>query len=725
MMISSEYDNSTPNDSMENLARIKQNIATSYLYFRDNYERFRRFQTYVFKESINDQQRAFLRKNVRPIVEVNILEAFISTLRGEFSEHEPSIFVSPSEGVPVDQKILDIVEDYIRHVLHEANKDSFSDDIYKDQTSGGFSVAKVYTDYSNPMSFNQEIYITKAFDATLCGFDPMARKSHKGDGKWCFEIMPFRLEDFKREFPQVETERLKYTTIQENTEIEGFMWSYKDIKENKIILVVDYYEKIYKKTEIVKLSTGHTMTKADYKKLQKLWAKEQVFEQIPKVIGKPRKTMLQTICRYRVTQNAIIEYEETDYAMLPLVFFDGNSIHLSHDKINSTYQFTRPYVYHAKGMQDLKNFSAQGAATYLNNIVQHKFIIKEEAIPQADDYLQALKNIQRADNIVVRAYSENNPDKPIPEPITPVVNPPAPPEILSVFQMTDAAIQTVLGGFASNLNKNDNDLSGKAVIELSSKGNAASKPYIMGYLAGLTQIANIIVDLIPKYWKGARTMPLKNKKGEQRYQPINSKDAPHLYYEEGAIKVNVDAGINFQVQKNQAVQQIIGLTQAMPKLAEFFNSEEGLPVLIKNLTIYGADNLIDAVGPWLQKQEQMQQQQQQMAQQAQQQQLQAMTAPQMMRAQVDSQKIQLQAQELQLGQQQQQFDNQIKIAEMAIEKELADAKLLESEAKISQAQIDSAMRMEEGQTKVEAHALDAAAKIAEIKSREHSKNTEE
>jgi hypothetical protein len=247
----------------------------------------------------------------------------------------------------------------------------------------------------------------------------------------------------------------------------------------------------------------------------------------------------------------------------------------------------------------------------------------------------------------------------------------------------------------------------------------------MGYLAGLTQIANIIVDLIPKYWKGARTMPLKNKKGEQRYQPINSKDAPHLYYEEGAIKVNVDAGINFQVQKNQAVQQIIGLTQAMPKLAEFFNSEEGLPVLIKNLTIYGADNLIDAVGPWLQKQEQMQQQQQQMAQQAQQQQLQAMTAPQMMRAQVDSQKIQLQAQELQLGQQQQQFDNQIKIAEMAIEKELADAKLLESEAKISQAQIDSAMRMEEGQTKVEAHALDAAAKIAEIKSREHSKNTEE
>ena len=44
---------------------------------------------------------------------------------------------------------------------------------------------------------------------------------------------------------------------------------------------------------------------------------------------------------------------------------------------------------------------------------------------------------------------------------------------------------------------------------------------------------------------------------------------------------------------------------------------------------------------------------------------------------------------------------------------------MEAEAKISQAQIDSAVMLEKSQTSLEVHALDSAAKMAEIKSREH------
>src|SRR5690606_20910453 len=106
-----------------------------------------------------------------------------------------------------------------------------------------------------------------------------------------------------------------------------------------------------------------------------------------------------------------------------------------------------------------------------------------------------LNDIQRANTVVVNAYSENNPDKPIPEPIREVVNVPAPPEVMGAFQVTDPTTQTILGSFASNLGKNDNDLSGKAVIESASVGNAAAMPYIVGYLQALTQIGNIIVDL--------------------------------------------------------------------------------------------------------------------------------------------------------------------------------------------------------------------------------------
>jgi len=49
-----------------------------------------------------------------------------------------------------------------------------------------------------------------------------------------------------------------------------------------------------------------------------------ILRQIPAVIGKPRTTDLETICRYRLIENEILDYKETDYTYLPLVFVDGN-----------------------------------------------------------------------------------------------------------------------------------------------------------------------------------------------------------------------------------------------------------------------------------------------------------------------------------------------------------------------------------------------------------------
>ena len=694
------------NDTL-NLARIKDNIATSYLYFQDNYERFRSFRNYVFKETINDQQRAFLRKLVRPVVEFNILEAPISALMGEFAAHEPSIEISPSEGVPVPQEIIDVVEQHFRHLLYEANRNSFSYEVYKDLLSGGFSVGKIRTDYASPMSFKQNIYIEKAFDSTLCGFDPMARHSHKGDGEFCFEIYPMTDKDFARTFDH-DISGQKYTVIKNNTNIEGFSWAYKDIKDNKIILVVDYYEKKKQRTRIVELADGTVMRLSKYKKLQQLWDENNIVEQIPIIKGKPRWTTLETICKYVLCDNAILEYEETDYAYLPLVFIDGNSIILTSGKVNVTYQMTRPYIYHAKGTQDLKNFAGQALANYLQNMVQHKFIIKKEAIVQDADSLEALKNIQRMNNIIINAYSENNPDKPIPDPITPVIPVPAPPEIMGAFQVSDPTTQTILGGFASNLGKNDNDLSGRAVVETLSASNSAAMPYVVGYLNGLTQLANIAVDLMPKYLLGQRTLSLRNGEGKQSYQQVNHQDDMRLDYEEGALKVNIEAGVNFRIQKNRAVEQIIALMGASEELSKFFNSEKGLKILARNLEIHGADNLEEAVDSFMQEQSQAQQQQMEQAQQMQQ------SDPAFIKAQAEMMKVQQQGE-------QDQVENEVKIARLEIDKELARAKLMEAEAKISESQVNQVIRLEEGETSRFNHSIDNATKIAELEFKEHQK----
>jgi len=683
MAIQSEY------HSVENLERIKKNISTSYLYFEDNYKRFRDFRRFVFCESVTEDQRAMLRRLNRPASEFNILEAYISRLLGEFAKQEPSIAVAPAEDAPIPEEVCKFLENNIRHVMYDANKNSFAYEIYKDLLSGGFSVAKIWTDYASPMSFDQVINWARVFDPTLCGFDPLARASHKGDGQYSFELFPMLEDDFLQKFPNIKRESLGY-----QRDIEGFSWSYQDSQQRKTVLVCEYYEKKKRRTRIVKLANGTVMPLHEYKKLKIKWEEMQILEQIPIIVGKPRWTELETICHYKLIESQIIEYTETDYTYLPHVFFDGHSIVLSRGESSSqSYQMTRPYVYHARGIQDLKNFAGQTLANYLQNQVQHKFIVMKEAIPQEKDYLTALTNPQRASTLVVNAFKDNNPDMPINNPIREVQNVPAPPEVMAAFQVTDPTTQTILGSYAANMAQNQRDLSGKAVIESISVDNAAAMPYVVGYLAGLNQMANIHVNLLPKYILGKRKMPTMDKSGDRDYQEVNSEGNPQLKYGDHAINVCIEPGLNFQVQKNQALQQITSLMQASEEFSAFMNDDETLK---------------EAVPKWVQKKAQMQQQAQEMQQQAMQ------NDPALIRAKAEMVKVQQKAE-------QDQVDNQVKIAQLQIDKELADAKLLEAESKITGMHIDQALKMEQEEVSRFNHSIDAATKIAEIEFKEHQK----
>ena len=694
--------------SADNLERIKKNISTSYMYFEDNYKRFRDFRRFVFCESVTEDQRAMLRRLNRPSTEFNILEAFISRLLGEFAKQEPSITVSPAEDAPIPIDLCKLVEFNIRHVMYDANKNSFAYELYKDLLSGGFSVGKVWTDYASPMSFDQVIKWSRVFDPTLCGFDPLARDSHKGDGQFSFELFPMLEEDFLEKYPKVKKESIGYMR-----DIGGFNWSYEDSQSRKTVLIAEYYEKKKKRTKIIKLANGTTMPLNDYKKFKAKWEEleqsGQMIEVIPEIIGKPRWTELETICHYKLIESEIIEYTETDYTYLPHVFFDGHSVILSRGESSSqSYQMTRPYVYHARGIQDLKNFSGQSLANYLQNAVQAKWIVMKEAIPQEKDYVAALTNPQRASTLVVQAFMDNNPDQPIPNPITAVPNVPAPPEVLQAFQVTDPTTQTILGSYASNNGQNENDASGKAVIATQSAGNAAAMPYVVGYLSGLNQMANIHVDLMPKYILGKRKLPTMDKAGERDYQEVNTEGNPQIDYGSHALNVCVEAGVNFQVQKNEALQQITSLMQASQEFSSFMNDDETLPILVDNITCYGADRLKEAVPKWVQKKAQMQQQAQQMQQQAMQ------NDPQMIRAKAEMMKIEEKAK-------QDQVDNQIAIAQLQIDQELAQAKLIEAESKVTGMHVDQVLKMEQQETSKFNHQIDATVKMADIEFKEHQK----
>lgn len=443
----------------DRLKDIKDKIEQSRQYFDKNIQRYNDFLEFVYNTSLSPEDINKLTALKKPTIEFNILEAYINRLLGEFMKQEPTINVRASDSVPVDAltheflQTSEIIEAHAREILFNTNNDAFGPKIYKYLLAGGFSVAKVYTDYLNEMSFEQNIIIERAFDPTMCGFDPLARTSHKGDGAYCFELYPMTKKEIADRYGAEIADEIKF-----HSNIGEFRWSYRNEKE-KMALIAEYYEKKKRREKIVKLSNGRVIVKKHYEEMLAMWNMHGFIEQ-PPVIIETRYTEMESIDRYIICESRVLDYTKTNYKYLPLVFFDGNSVDLK-DTMNNAYgQMTRPFVYHAKGIQQLMNFAGQTLASEIENMVQHKFKVSVEAIP--DKYLNAYQNVQEASVLMYNAFYDKNPDIRLDPPME-IQRTPTPPIIESIFMGSDRITQSILGSYDGVLGISSAQISGVAI----------------------------------------------------------------------------------------------------------------------------------------------------------------------------------------------------------------------------------------------------------------------
>lgn len=596
------------------LPTLTKYVRTSNNYFRDNYKRFNDFRKFVYETSITQEEEETNRELSRPNIEANVLTAHNSRLCGEFSKQEPSFEVSKDEGADIPAKVPLIVEGHLRHIMEEAKSANTQYSTYRDSLSGGFCALEVFTEYANERSFEQVLKVRKTKYPTMTGYDPLATEPHKCDGNYQFMCYPLTKDDYKAKYGK---DTLAEMSFPASSSIEGFAWSFNNGIDD-IILMCKFFLKKKKKVKLLDIAGQKPMNEKEYKDFSDKWIQDSNVAPLP-VIARTRMVDEVTICRYIFNEKVILEYEETDFKYLPIPFVDGDSIDLYDDSRGSIKQLTRPYCYNAKGAQQLKNLGIQCLASYLEMMAQHKYIIKKEAIPQEKSYLDALTRVQRASTLVVNAFKDNDPNVPIMDPIIPVTPHAAPPEISNSIQMADQIIQNELGSYDAQLGINDNQLSGIAIVEGATQSNAAAMPFVVNYIQALNQVALILVDLMPKYYKNiAMSIPVMDKQGNRSTVRINDEKDPQsvdFNYDSNMLKVKVTAGVNFAIQKSRALAQLTALCKAVPGFADFIQ-RKGLKIVVDNLEIRGSDILKELAEEYEQELKQQQAQQQKMQQMA-------------------------------------------------------------------------------------------------------------
>lgn len=668
--------------ALDNFDNIKGDIEKGFLYFKKNYKLYNDFIRFVFKTSLTPADRSVNQELQKPNMEFNVLEAYISRLCGEFSKMDPAFNVRAKEGVKlINPDIIELVEAHLKAAFCGSDKISLSYHIYRDILSGGYSVAKIYTDYANEMSFDQQICIERVFDPTLTVFDPLARKSHKGDGRFACELFPKSAGEAEEMYGSDILKDVKFTRT---SGLGGFNWSYRNQKED-IMLFGEYFRKKIKKAKILKLANGHSVTEKQYEEFLEKWEKNGIVEQ-PPIVLKSRITDIETIDMYTVTGNKIVDHKETNFSMLPLVFFDGNSVIVRDNAESQAEQVIRPYIYHARDTQKMKNFAGQSLCNEIENLVQHKWKAPVEGIPSNKDYALAYIEPQKASVVLYNQFKDGDPNQPL-NPPQEIMRQPIPQELTNTFNLADNTVQVILGSYDAALGANENDISGIAIMQGAMHSNAAAMPYTMGFIEGWARCGEIYLNLLPKYFVTQRTIPVILPNGKREYFEINKKgkDSLKFDYDVSALEVNVKPGVNYEVQKQIALKTIVSLMGISDSFKEFMN-QNGLEVLLDNIDIRGIDKLKSLVDEWMEQQKQIAQQTQAKAQNQ-------PTAEQiaMSQVQVESKKADAIREGAQLKAQidmaKAQMDN-------AVENKEADIKFLEVMTKIQGADLDRVLEQE-------------------------------
>lgn len=684
--------------AQDNFDGIKRDIENGWLYFKKNYKTFNDFVRFVFKTSLTPGDAAVNQELQKPNMEWNILEAFISRLCGEFSKIDPAFTVRAKDGVTmVNPQVINLVEGHLKAAFGSDNLNTLSYFLYRNLLAGGYDVAKIYTEYADEMSFDQKICIEQVFDPTLTVFDPMARKPHKGDGRFACELFPKSADEAIEIYGKDITDGITFT----RSSIGSFNWSYKNQKED-IILFAEFFKKRTKRTKILKLANGHTVTEKQYDDFLERWNNAGYLEQPPTVI-KSRMTDVVFIDKYTLTGSKIVDYEETNYSMLPLVFFDGNSIVVRDNENAAAEQVIRPYVYHARDNQRMKNFAGQSLCNEIENMVQQKWKAPVEGIPSNKDYQLAYTNPQQATVVLYNQFKDGDPNQPL-NPPQEIARQPIPQELLSTFQLADNTMQVILGSYDAALGANDNDISGVAIIQGAMHSNSAAMPFTTGFIHGWARCAEIYLNLLPKYYVTPRTIPIVKADGKRSYYEINKQGNMSFDYDVSALEVSIEPGVNYEVQKQVALKTITSLMQVSESFNQFMN-QNGLEVLLDNIDIRGIDNLRYLVGQWMQ-------QQQQQAAQAQQQQ-----ANQPTDAQIAMAQIQTEAQKNQMDFQIDQQSNQIELAKAnsksAVDNKMADIKFLDIMSKVQASNLDRVLEQQRVDAEDARSQIEAATKVSE------------
>jgi len=495
--------------------------------------------------------------NARPCLTINKLPQHVRQVTNDQRQNRPSGKVIPVDD-KADVEVAEVFDGLVRHIEYISDADVAYDTACENQVAYGEGYIRLFTEYCDDDSFNQDIKIGRIRNSFSVYMDPTIQDPCGADAQWCFITEDLTKDEYERQFPDAQP--ISSMMSQGVGDQSASQW----VSENTVRIAEYFYIEHEKAT--LHLYYGNVSAMKGTPEDQDMAMRGM----------KPIKTRTVDVKKVKwckINGFEVLETQDWAGSSIPVVRVVGNEF-----EVNGRI-YVSGIVRNAKDAQRMYNYWTSQEAEMLALAPKAPFIGYGG---QFEGYEQQWKTA----NTTNWPYLEVNPDVtdgagsalPLPQ----RAPPPLPQTGLIQAKMgASDDIKGTTGQYDSSLGQTSNERSGKAILARERQADVGTYHYVDNLARAVRYITRQIVDLIPKIYDTERIARIVGEDGEtstikvnpNQPMPVNKiMDQQGIVLEKiynmgvGKYDVCVTTGPSYMTKRQEALEAMAQLLQGNPNL---------------------------------------------------------------------------------------------------------------------------------------------------------------
>ena len=582
-------DNNTVREDEKLMELARTRFKMSSEGFRQIYADYVEDNQFLAGEQWDQGIKAARQSQNRPCLTVNRLPQSVRIITNDLRENRPGMLVSPTDDDTADT--ADVLQGLIRHIEDDSNAEVAYDTGAICAVKGGIGFLRVITEYSDSMSFDQDIKIKRIRNPLTVFPDPRCQEPDYSDAEFYFITDDMLYDEYQEMYPTSDAaigdgfDTLKTTAP--------------DWYTDDVIRVAEYFYIERERKKIVQISMGDDkfVVFEDVLEKYKSGPRKGDFKLMKgqHVTGR-RETWIKKVKWAKINGIEVLESTEWPIDIIPIIPVLGDEIDIN-GKIT-----LESAIRHAKDPQRLYNIWNSAEAEMIGLAPRAPWVAPAGAFEGFED---------KWDTANTRSYSylEYNPTdvdgRPLPPPMRNVYEP-ATQAIGQAKAASGEDIKVTMGIPDAGLGMPGNETSGLAIAKRQTQSQLGFSHFADNQKRAMKLLGRIVLALIPVTYDTKRTLRIISESGvtstvkvnqpltDQNGQQIKDANGAAMIHDLTTMKygVTVASGPSYQTKRQEAANTTQDLIQSFPAIMPVAGD-----ILVRSLDIPYASEIADRLRP--------------------------------------------------------------------------------------------------------------------------------